>query len=172
MNNIYLIGFMGAGKSATSRELTKLLPFQLVEMDETIEKLCDMSIPEIFEKMGEQSFRDQESLLLKQLGEKGNQIVSCGGGVILREENVEYMKKTGTIVLLTATAQTVWERTKNNNNRPLLKDKKGPEDIQPMIDARLPKYQAAADLTVETDDLTSAQVAARIVEELARADKL
>lgn len=170
--NVYLIGFMGTGKTAVSKELAKLLPYCLVDMDSAIEDLAAMSIPDIFATMGEEKFRQMETQLLTALGEEGAQIVSCGGGVVLRPENVEIMKKTGSTVLLTATAETVWNRTKNNDHRPLLRDKKGPEDIQPMLDAREPKYKVAADMTIATDDLKPSEIAAKIVEQLAKEDKL
>ena len=87
MNNIYLVGFMGTGKSTIARRLQKFLPFQIVEMDEAIERVEAMTIPEIFEKKGEEGFRKAESQLLAIIAKEKNQIISCGGGIVLRKEN-------------------------------------------------------------------------------------
>ena len=94
MNNIYLIGFMGTGKSTVAKKLQRFLPFQVVEMDEAIERVEAMSIPEIFEKKGEDGFRNAESQLLSIIAKENNQIISCGGGIVLRQENVDTMKNS------------------------------------------------------------------------------
>lgn len=172
MKNIYLIGYMGAGKSMVSAELSKKLPLKLVEMDLAIESLCAMSIPEIFATMGEEGFRQQETMLLKQLSQEENQIISCGGGLVLRQENVDIMKATGTVILLTANPETIYGRIKDSQNRPLLKDRRTVEGIAAMMEERLPFYEAAKDYAVTTDNKTIDQVAADIITTLAMNDKL
>ena len=96
--NIFFIGFMGCGKSTMARLLTKETGMELIEMDETIEAETGMSINEIFATYGEAYFRDLESQLIKRITEKGGAVVSCGGGAILRPENVEMLKKNGQII--------------------------------------------------------------------------
>ena len=118
--NIFLIGFMGAGKSTIARNLQRKLNFPLVEMDERIVREQGMSINDIFEKYGEDHFRDIESDLILAIGREGASIVSCGGGVVVRPQNVENMKKTGKIVFLKATPETIYERVKNSTDRPIL----------------------------------------------------
>ena len=118
--NVFLIGFMGAGKSTIARGLQKELGMELVEMDERIVEEQGMSINDIFEKYGENGFRDIESKLVEDLGNQEASIISCGGGVVIRPQNVENMKKSGKIVFLTATPETILERVKNGQDRPLL----------------------------------------------------
>ena len=119
-HNILLIGFMGAGKSTVSTYLSKILASPQVEMDEEIVKKEGMSINKIFEEYGETYFRNCETNLLIELQKKNNQIISCGGGVALRDENVAEMKKNGKVVLLTASPEVILERVKDNDDRPLL----------------------------------------------------
>lgn len=167
MNNIYLVGFMGTGKSSVAKNLMNLLPCKIVEMDSAIEALACMPIPQIFEKMGEKSFRDMESMLLTEIAKEKNQIVSCGGGVILRQENIDTMKNSGTVIRLNASAKTIYDRTVGNENRPLLADKKSVEDIEKMMAQREEFYQKAAEYTVDCDTMSPAEIAAEIVKILA-----
>ncbi len=167
MKNIYLVGFMGTGKSTVAKALQKFLPIERVDLDEAIERVETITINEIFAKKGEDYFRNAESTLLGIISKQNNQIVSCGGGVVLRQENIDIMKENGTIVLLSASAKTVWNRVANDTYRPLLKGKNGPKDIEEMINNREEMYKKAADITVCVDDVTPDQVASDIVKQLA-----
>lgn len=118
--NIFLIGFMGAGKSTIAKEMEKQLDMRYAEMDQLIAEEEGMSIPKIFEKHGEAYFRDLESRMLQDLQQEKGIIVSCGGGIVVREENKGYMKQNGRVVLLTATPETVYERVKDSDERPIL----------------------------------------------------
>lgn len=149
--NIFLIGFMGAGKSTVSKALKDLFHLEVIEMDEIIARENGMSIPEIFDKYGEEYFRQQETQLLKNLQSRKNVVVSCGGGVAMRPVNVEEMKKSGTIVLLQASPVTILERVKDSHDRPLLENNKTKDYIAQLMNARRPAYEKAADLTVGTD---------------------
>lgn len=149
--NIFLIGFMGAGKSTVASYMQRHYSMPLIEMDEALVEREGMTIPEIFAQKGELYFRQAETDFLKEIQEKTNVIVSCGGGVAMRQENVEIMKKCGKIVLLSASPESILERVKNDENRPLLKGRKTVEGIQELMDARRPYYEAAADLVVRTD---------------------
>lgn len=146
--NIFLIGFMGCGKSTMAKMLSECRGLELVEMDETIEAEAGMSINEIFETYGEEHFRDLESQLITRIAEKGNAVVSCGGGAILRPQNVETMKKNGKVVYFSATPETIYQRVKNSTNRPLLNGNMNVEYIASLIEKRLPRYLAAADVTI------------------------
>lgn len=149
--NIFFIGFMGCGKSTMARLLTKETGMELIEMDETIEAETGMSINEIFATYGEVYFRDLESQLIKRITEKGGAVVSCGGGAILRPENVEMMKKNGQIIYFSASPETIYKRVCNSKNRPLLNGNMNIEYIASLMETRLPRYLAAADITIVVD---------------------
>lgn len=161
--NLFLIGFMGTGKSTIAAELSKLLFRDVLEMDETIEKREGMSIPGIFSTYGEPYFRELETSLLKEIGESGNYIISCGGGVAMRKENVEEMRKSGRIILLTAKPETILLRVLDDESRPLLKGHKNTNDIAALIHSRRPAYEAAADYVVATDDKAVEEITEEIL---------
>lgn len=163
MKNIFLIGFMGCGKSAVSAQMVKKHGMMIREMDEEIVEREGMSIPEIFETKGESYFRDVETNLLAEIAESKNQIVSCGGGAVLREENIQHMKKSGKVVLLTAKAETILERVKDDDNRPLLKGNKNVDFIQELLNKRRPNYEKAADIIVETDEKSLDEICREII---------
>ena len=144
---IYLTGFMGTGKSMILNCLHEVCGFDKIEMDEQIVQEQGMSIPEIFEKKGEEYFRNLETELVKKISAMDNIVVSCGGGTVMRQCNVDEMKKNGTIVLLTAEPETVYERVKGSHNRPLLEKNMNPEYIKELMEARRPKYEAAVSYT-------------------------
>lgn len=149
--NIFLIGFMGVGKSTMARLLAGELDAKLIEMDETIEEETQMSISAIFEQYGEEHFRDLETELIRRIAGEGGAIVSCGGGAVLRAENVRMMKESGRIVFLSATAETIYERVKDSTNRPLLAGNMNVEYIAKLIERRQEAYEQAADVTIATD---------------------
>lgn len=167
--NVYLIGFMGTGKSTVASYFGKKHVVDVIEMDEAIAKREKKSITDIFAENGERYFRDLETSFLKELDAKKNLIVSCGGGVILREENVQLMKKNGKIVLLTASPEVICERVKNDNGRPLLKGRKNPEAIKMLMDERQKKYEEAADITISTDGKSADEICEEIMNEIKRA---
>ena len=150
-NNIFLIGFMGVGKSTMARRLAQHLKMELVEMDETIEAKQGMTINEIFAQKGEDGFRNIESALVERISKRENMVVSCGGGAVLRADNVQNMKKSGKIVFLTATPQTIFERVRYSTNRPLLNGNMNVEYIETLMEKRRSVYEAAADIVVTTD---------------------
>ena len=164
--NIFLTGFMGTGKTTLSEYLADRLPLSELDMDAKIVENEGMSINAIFETQGEPYFRGLETQLLIDLQKEAHLLVSCGGGVVLREENVTEMKKNGVIVLLTAKAETILERVKDDDSRPLLRGNKNVEFIQNMLDVRGPKYLAAADIIIETDGKTTEEIAEELCDKL------
>ena len=117
MINIFLIGFMGSGKSTVASCLAKKCGMEIVEMDQVIVEREGMSISDIFAHKGETYFRDVESQLLTEIQAKQDRVISCGGGVVLREQNVKEMKKCGKVVLLNAKPETILERVKDEIGR-------------------------------------------------------
>lgn len=164
--NIVLIGFMGTGKSTVSDYLSNKFAMEIVEMDQVIAKREQMSIPDIFAAHGEEYFRDLETRLLVELQSQKNTVISCGGGVALRERNVAEMKKNGCVVLLTASPKTVYERVKDSDDRPVLSGRKNIKGISELMEQRREKYEAAADIVINTDNKTVIQVCEELVNRL------
>lgn len=157
-NNVFLIGFMGVGKSTMARMLAEELHMNLIEMDETIEAEQGMTIQEIFEKQGENGFRDIESAFVERISQGQNMVVSCGGGAVLRKQNVENMKKSGKIIFLTATPETIFERVRYSTNRPLLNGNMNVEYIAQLMERRKSIYESAADVIIITDGKSEAEM--------------
>ena len=167
--NIFLIGFMGCGKSTVAAKLNQAYGMHVVEMDQEISVRQKMGIPEIFEQYGEEYFRDLESDLLKKIQVGSNQVISCGGGVVLREQNVAEMKKNGKIVLLTAKPENILRRVIGNDDRPVLKGRKTVKDISELMEARREKYESAADVIVATDDKRITEICEEIMQKIKEA---
>lgn len=161
--NILLIGFMGTGKSTVSRELKSKTGMPEIDMDQYIVDKENMSISEIFEKFGEDYFRTVETECLKEILNNTGVIVSCGGGVVVKDENVTYMKDKGKIVLLTATPETVFERVRYSNSRPILNNNMSVEFIAGLMEKRRERYLAVADVIIETDNKAVGDIAAEIL---------
>lgn len=168
--NIFLIGFMGAGKSTISDYLKNVLAMDVVEMDQCIVERQGMSISDIFETYGEEYFRELETNLLIEMQSRSNVVVSCGGGVPMRDRNVAEMKKNGRVVLLTAKPETILERVKDNHDRPLLENNKNVSFIADLLEKRRAKYEAAADIVVETDGKSELEICEEMIHRLREAE--
>ncbi len=168
--NIFLIGFMGAGKSTISDYLRNALAMDVVEMDQCIVERQGMSISDIFETYGEEYFRELETNLLIEMQSQSNVVISCGGGVPMRERNVAEMKKNGRVVLLTAKPETILERVKDNHDRPLLENNKTVPFIADLMEKRRAKYEAAADIVIQTDGKSELEICEELIHSLREAD--
>lgn len=169
--NIFLIGFMGTGKTTISDCMHTLFAMDVVEMDEIISRREGMSIPDLFELHGEEYFRNAETDLLIELQSRSNVIISCGGGVPMRDVNVREMKKNGRVVLLTAEPQTILDRVKDDHGRPLLENNKTVGFISDLMEKRREKYESAADLIVQTDGKTALEICNEMIEKLLEMDR-
>ena len=167
--NIVLIGFMGSGKTTISNYLSTLFAMDVVEMDKIIAEREGMSISDIFETRGEQYFRDAETNLLIEMQSKKNVVISCGGGTPLRECNVTEMKKNGKVVLLTADPEEIFLRVKDSHDRPLIENNKNVEFIRDLMEKRREKYEAAADIVIETDHKSELEICEELVQRLLKA---
>lgn len=164
--NIFLIGFMGSGKTTIAEALSKKFAMEIVEMDRIIAEQAGMSISEIFAVHGEEHFRNLETNLLIELQSKKNVVISCGGGTPMRENNVVEMKKNGKIVLLTAKPETIYERVKDSHDRPLLENNMRVSYIAELMEKRREKYEAAADVVIETDGKSELEICEELVQKL------
>lgn len=164
--NIALIGFMGAGKSTVSHYLKDMLAMEEIETDAMIVKSEGMEITDIFAKYGEPYFRNCESNAIIELQNCRQVIISCGGGAVMREENVENLKKSSRIVLLTATPETTLERVKDSTERPILNGNMNVEYIAGLMEKRRAKYEAAADIIIATDGKDVAEICEELIRKL------
>ena len=168
--NIVLIGFMGAGKSTISDYLKTVFAMDIIEMDQIIAERAGMSISDIFETYGEQYFRDCETNLLIEMQSRTNVVISCGGGTPMRECNVAEMKKNGRVVLLTAKPETILDRVKDSHDRPLIENKKTVPFIADLMSKRREKYEAAADIIIETDGKSELEICEELIHSLRQMD--
>ncbi|MFC1510839.1 shikimate kinase [Candidatus Margulisiibacteriota bacterium] len=160
--NIVFIGFMGSGKSAVGHRLAQELGLDYLDTDELIVSTEKMSINDVFAKKGEQYFRDLETRVVKTLQDYDNFVIATGGGMVLRQENVKMLKEIGPLVLLWAEPPVIFERVKNDKQRPLLKVADPLAEIKKILDVRRPIYEQAADFKVETGSLSVAEVTERV----------
>ena len=149
--NIYLIGFMGVGKTTIGHKLAKTISYEFVDTDELIEQDNSCSISEIFKLKGEEYFRELEHNMLKSIAGKDKLVVSCGGGIIKNDDNIRLMKESGRVVLLEADAKVIYNRVKNCHNRPLLEGHKNIDDINHLMSERQPLYDKACTDRVRVD---------------------
>ena len=168
--NIVLIGFMGAGKSTISDYLKTVFAMDIIEMDQIIAERAGMSISDIFETYGEQYFRDCETNLLIEMQSRTNVVISCGGGTPMRECNVAEMKKNGRVVLLTAKPETILDRVKDSHDRPLIENNKTVPFIADLMSKRREKYEAAADIIIETDGKSELEICEELIHSLRQMD--
>ena len=161
--NIVLIGFMGAGKTTISDYLSTMFAMKVVEMDGLIAEREGMSIPDIF--------ATYETNLLKELQEESNLVISCGGGAALRACNVAEMKKNGRVVLLTASPEVILDRVKDSDDRPVLKGRKSIEGITELMEQRRERYEAAADIVIQTDHKSVQEICEELIQRLSEMDE-
>ncbi len=163
---LFLIGFMGAGKTTVARELSALLGTEEIELDEEIVREIGMPIAEMFDRYGEEAFRDRETEALFRVAGRIPAVISCGGGCVLREENVRVMKESGTVVLLTAAPETVYARVKGQTERPILNGHMDVPYIASRMEERKAAYEAACDFRVSTDGKSPGEIAEEIMERI------
>ena len=162
-SNIALIGFMGVGKSAVGKELTAKLGKQLVEVDSLIVQKAGKSIPEIFQA-GEIAFRELEIEVIKEIFSLKNQVIACGGGVVLNKINVDRLRQDAVVVWLTASPSIILKRVRQDGvNRPLLNTNSKIEDIRSLLKFRMPYYERAADIKINAVGLTIDEVVSQIL---------
>ncbi len=161
--NIYLVGMMGSGKTVTGKVLASLTGFRFIDLDQVIESEQKMTISVLFEKKGESFFRDLETQALKSAAAGTRQVISTGGGIVIRPENREIMKTSGTVVFLETSLQWLLKRLRGSTDRPLLKTPDWANRVEQLVKERLPLYKEASSASVLTDGKTAAQAAGEII---------
>ena len=165
MKNIFLTGFMGAGKSTVGSLLAGILDYTFIDLDEAIVESEQRSIAEIFATEGEHYFRNCETKLLKGLATDSARVYATGGGIVVREDNRREMRRLGLIVYLKTGWRTLEGRLQKSSGRPLVNTENDLTEVKNLWEKRQPFY-TDADLTVATDELTPWQVAQKIKMEL------
>lgn len=166
-DNIFLIGFMGVGKSTNGALLSSMLATDFIETDRLIENRCGMSIPDIFKIHGEAFFREQEISILQSLGDLGceGSVVSCGGGIVTSAWCRAFLKKQPFSVLLTASVENCYRRTLHSD-RPLLQTADPMAQISRLMQERHNWYFEAANWIVNTDSRLPQEVCIEIIKML------
>ena len=163
--NLVLIGYRGTGKSAVGAIVAERLGMKRISMDEKISRKVGMSIPEFVEKHGWPAFRDVESEVARELSAVDGIVIDSGGGVIERPENIDALQTNGIIVWFKASVDVIVSRIEGGTERPSLTGAKSfTDEVEEVLERRIPKYRAAARHEIDTDPLTPEQVAERVVE--------
>ncbi len=144
--NIVLVGIMGCGKTTIGNALSYKLKMPVIDMDKEIEKEEGMEIKDIFDRFGEEYFRNSETKIAEKLSKLSGHIISTGGGVVLRDENMKYLKETGKVIYIHRTPDEIIKTVKTEK-RPLLKN--GPEKLYEIYNARHNIYLKHADVVVK-----------------------
>ena len=160
--NLFLVGPMGAGKSAVGRQLARFLHMDFVDSDDEIESRTGVDIPFIFEKEGEAGFRTRESKVIDELTARQGIVLATGGGVVLDPQNRSHLGARGFVVYLHTTVEQQLDRTRRGRTRPLLENGDRREILDELMRVRDPLYREIADMTVETDGRRVKEVAAEI----------
>jgi shikimate kinase len=164
--NLFLVGPMGAGKSAVGRQLARLLHLDFVDSDEEIEARTGVDIPFIFEKEGEAGFRTREAKVIEDLSQKDGIVLATGGGVVMDPQNRNHLGARGFVIYLHTSVDQQLSRTRKGRDRPLLANDDPRAVLEALMATREPLYREIADLTVETDGRKVRAVANEILERL------
>ena len=162
MRNIVLVGFMGTGKTSVAQKLAARLQMPMIDTDDIIVEDSGTGIPDIFARYGEAHFRDLESAAVCKAAKLEAHVISTGGGVVLRESNLEMLERNGVVFCLTATSAEIWRRVGSETHRPLLQAPDPLGNIEQMLIERRPFY-ARADYEIPTTGLSIKAVADKII---------
>jgi shikimate kinase len=164
--SIVLIGFMGAGKSSAGRALARRTGLPRFDTDEIVSARFGLPVTEIFAQFGEEQFRDAETEALRQLSSGTTAIIVTGGGIVLRPENVKILRELGSVISLEADEETLFRRIARRATRPLLKTENPRATLVELLRKREPLYREAADIRLDTSQLTHDEVAEAILKSL------
>ena len=171
--SIALIGFMGTGKTVVGKALAEKLSKEFIELDALIERKAGKTIPEIFQQDGEIAFRELEIEATREVSQKRNVIIACGGGIVLNKINIDRLKKESLIAYLTASPEVIMKRTSSDRNeRPLLEATDKASEVRRLLQFRKPFYERAAEITIDTSKLDIDSVVEQIIEKVKENESL
>ncbi|KXZ40075.1 shikimate kinase [Alkalithermobacter thermoalcaliphilus JW-YL-7 = DSM 7308] len=164
MNNIVLVGFMAVGKSTIGKELSDILNKIFIDTDEEVEKIEKNNIYNIFKEKGENYFRNLETKVLQKVKNQNNIVLSTGGGIVGKDENITILKQIGTVIWLCANEETILKNLKKSTTkRPILETENVREKIHDLIQVRFEKYKKASDIIITVDNKTVKEVVSDIL---------
>jgi shikimate kinase len=148
--NVFLVGMMGAGKTTAGRLMARRLKREFLDTDHEIERRCGVKVPVIFEFEGEAGFRQREAAVIAELTAREDVVLATGGGAVLDEANRRHLAARGTVVYLHAPPPALYERVRQDRNRPLLATADPQARLQELYAVRDPLYREIADIVVDT----------------------
>ena len=164
--SIFLVGLMGAGKTSVGRLLAKRFGKTFYDCDQEIERRTGVKIPVIFEIEGEAGFRAREAAVLKELTGLNDIVLATGGGAVLRAENRQVLMNNGTVVYLRASLDDLWQRTRHDRNRPLLRTPDPRAKLEALFAERDPLYREVATIIMDTGNQSLCNLATRLEQRL------
>ena len=164
--NVFLIGPMGAGKSAVGRQLARLLHLDFVDSDDEIERRTGVDVPFIFEKEGEAGFRKREASAIDDLSRREGIVLATGGGAVIDPQNRNHLGARGFVVYLHTSVDQQLSRTRKGRERPMIANDDPRASLERLMEEREPLYREIADLTVDTDGRKVKAVADEILDRL------
>ncbi|MCP3871279.1 MAG: shikimate kinase AroK [Gammaproteobacteria bacterium] len=166
VNNIFLVGPMGAGKSTIGRQVASLLRLEFEDTDHEIMRRTGVDIATIFDFEGEEGFRRREKAVIDELTQREGQVLATGGGSVLNSDNLRCLSSRGVVVYLYCSPEQQHKRTMKDKMRPLLQTKDPLSKLKLLMEERDPLYRKAADLVVTTENRSASSVASEIVKKL------
>jgi shikimate kinase len=166
INNLFLVGPMGAGKTTVGRQLSEQLALEFIDSDHEIQHRTGVDIPTIFEFEGEEGFRNREQNVIDELTQHDGVILATGGGVVLREINRKHLSSRGYVIYLHCTPEQQYERTYRDRNRPLLQTEDPLARLRGLLEQREPLYRQIADLVIVTEGRNTHSVVREIINKI------
>lgn len=159
---------MGAGKTTVGRQLARLCELEFMDADHELEERTGVDIPYIFQKEGEQGFRDREADIIDTLTQEKDVVLATGGGVVMREENRTRLKQRGLVIYLYTEVEQQWKRTRKSRNRPLLKQDNPKKVLKELMAIRDPWYREIADIVVNSKSQSAKMLAKHIHDQITK----